>query len=62
MVPIEGCRSWQAAELTIPGVHDSPSAEQALEQLWPAACEPVIAGSLYLLGQLWPTLEPPAEG
>ena len=33
-----------------------------LEQLWPAACEPVIAGSLYLLGQLWPTLEPPAQG
>jgi dihydrofolate synthase/folylpolyglutamate synthase len=62
MVPIEGCRSWQAAELNIAGVHDSPSAEMALEQLWPAACEPVIAGSLYLLGQLWPTLEPPAEG
>ena len=62
MVPIDSCRCWQAAELNIAGVVDSPSAEQGLEQLWPAACEPVIAGSLYLLGQLWPTLEPPDQG
>ena len=62
MVPIDGCRSWHAAELAIAGVEDSPSAEAALEQLWPASCEPVVAGSLYLLGQIWPTLEPPEKG
>ena len=63
VTPISGSRSWSSAELRIEcpelalQLHDCTDASSGLQQLKGSAAQPVIAGSLYLLGELWNTLE-----
>ena len=63
IVPIEGCRSWSAEALQqacpelAPQLQACSSLNEGLSQLRPGPGLPVLAGSLYLLGQAWNTLE-----
>ncbi len=63
VTPIGGSRSWSAAELQIEcpelalQLHHCTDASSGLLQLKGSVAQPVIAGSLYLLGELWNTLE-----
>ena len=63
VAPIAGSRSWSAAELQsecpdlASQLHHCSDAKGGLKQLQGSAAQPVVAGSLYLLGELWNTLE-----
>ena len=63
VAPIAGSRSWSAAELQsecpdlASQLHHCSDAKGGLKHLLGSAAQPVVAGALYLLGELWNTLE-----